>query len=162
MWYIGWPLLFVHFFVLSEQLLAVQTIVCALIQPYQPYHVATVVILFIHLTPHSVEWVNLILYHLIIAAAVLLEYQGKYQKVGWVCAAWSIYWLGSVDVHPIRSCLRCLVFIFVSNARIKWADNNNYLKTVWILLVHEVAWCVIPIQILYEIYSPASQESAQV
>lgn len=168
MWssFIGWPLLFVHFFLVrGEQLLAIQTILCATVTPYQPYHSATVVILFIHVTQHHYnDWVHLVLHHIIITAAVLLEYfLAKYHKVGWVCAAWSIYWLGSGPVHPIRACLRCLVFLLVSNARKKWTDiSDNHLKTIWILLVHEVAWCAIPIQMLYEIYSPTQPSVCRV
>jgi|TARA_B110000977_G_scaffold200605_1_gene291755 general stress protein CsbA len=156
--FVGWPLLFIQFFLVdqAEQLLAIQTIVCAVVNTYQPYHTATVVILFARLTQHhSHEWVNMLLHHIIIAAAVLLQYfSKKYSKVGWVCAAWSIYWLGYSSVYPLQSCLRCMVFIVVSNAQKRWAQsNNNCLKTVWILMVHELAWCAIPIQMLYEIYS---------
>jgi hypothetical protein len=156
---IGWPLLFLQFFLVNqrEQLLAIQTILCAIVQPTMVIQIATSVILFEHLTPIiNYSWQHMMLHHLIIAAAVLLEYvpvPGT-KWVGCVCAAWSIYWLGASRLTPVRSCLRCLVFILLSNARKRWSDlETTSMKTVWILLVHEFAWCAIPIQMLYEIYS---------
>jgi hypothetical protein len=153
---IGWPLLLVQFFLIPfwrEQVLALQTLICAMVKPQQSYHTATAVVLFVHLSKTlSDEWVNQILHHIIVAAAVLLEYFVQdYRLVGWVCAAWSVHWLGAAQIQPIRSCLRYVVFLIVANARKRWADNNYY-KTVWILLVHEVTWCIIPVQMLYEIY----------
>lgn len=161
---IGWPLLFIQFFMVeqAEQILAIQTIICAIVKPSQPYHTATAIILLTHLTQHhSNEWVNIVLHHIVITAAVLMEYfLEKYSTVGWVGAAWSVYWLGVAKVSPVHGSLRCLGFIVVSNAQKRWAHSNkNYLKSCWILLVHEVAWCAIPIQMLYEIYSEANSKT---
>lgn len=159
--YIGWPLLLVHFFVpvfWREQVLALQTLVCA-VTNVQPYHAATVAFLFVHLSEHNtVEWAHVVLHHVVLVSAVLLEYTMlEYRPVRWMVVAWSVRWLGTTNLYlnPGRSVLRCLVFLFVTNFRQQWSTvtNNNYLKTVWILLVHELLWCVLPIQMLYEIYS---------
>ncbi len=159
--YIGWPLLLVHFFVplfWREQVLALQTMVCA-VTSVQSYHAATVAFLFVHLSEqNTVEWTHVVLHHAVLVSAVLLEYNmPEYCTVRWVVVAWSVRWLGTTNLYlnPERSVLRCLVFLFVTNFRRRWSTvtTNNYLKTVWILLVHELLWCVLPIQMLYEIYS---------
>lgn len=159
--YIGWPLLWVHFFVplfWREQILALQTLVCA-VTSVQSYHAATVALLFVHLSePNTVEWAHVVLHHAVLVSAVLLEYtMPEHCTVRWVVVAWSVRWLGTTNLYsnPGRSVLRCLVFLFVTNFRQQWSTvtNNSYLKTVWILLVHELLWCALPIQMLYEIYS---------
>jgi hypothetical protein len=159
--YIGWPLLLVHFFVpifWREQVLALQTVICA-VTGVQSYHAATVAILFVHLSERVlVGGLQLVLHHVVLVSAVLLEYKmPEYRTVRWVVVAWSVRWLGTADLYlnPSRAALRCLVFFFVTNCRQQWSSviDNNYLKTVWILLVHEMLWCVLPIQMLYEIYS---------
>jgi|FLMP01.1.fsa_nt_emb hypothetical protein len=163
--YIGWPLLLVHFFVpifWREQVLALQTIVCA-VTSVQSYHAASVAILFVHLSEqNTVEWMHLVLHHVVIVSAVLLEYKmPEYRTARWVVVAWSVRWLGTTDLYlnPGRAVLRCLVFLFVTNCRQQWSTviDNNYLKTVWVLLVHELLWCILPIQMLYEIYSETHQ-----
>ena len=163
--YIGWPLLLLHFFVpifWREQVLALQTVICA-VTGVQSYHAATVAILFVHLSEHNtVGWTHLILHHLVLVSAVLSEYKmPEYRRVRWVVVAWSVRWLGTADLYlnPVRAVLRCLVFLFVTNCRQQWSSviDNNYLKTVWILLVHELLWSVLPIQMLYEIYSETQQ-----
>jgi hypothetical protein len=163
--YIGWPLLLLHFFVpifWREQVLALQTVVCA-VTDVQSYHAATAAILFVHLSEQiTVGWMHLVLHHVVLVSAVLLEYKmPEYRTVRWVVVAWSVRWLGTADLYlsPGRAVLRCLVFLFVTNCRQQWSSviDNNYLKTVWILLVHELLWSVLPIQMLYEIYSETQQ-----
>ena len=164
--YVGWPLLLLHFFLKSfwrEQVLALQTLICAS-DSVQPYHAATIVILFVNLVENvekveNVELgavVQMILHLLVVGSAVLMEYYQKYIVIGWVGAAWSVRWLGSINLYlsPERSCLRCLVFLLVANWQRKWSktEEGMYRKVVWILIVHEIMWCILPVQILYEIY----------
>jgi len=168
--YVGWPLLFAHFFVKPfwrEQLLALQTLICAN-DSLQSYHAATFVLLFVNFV-ENVEndtVVQMILHHFVIYSAVLLEYYQKYSIVGWVCAAWSVRWLGCVNLYlsPERSCLRCLVFLLVANWQRKWSNGENsiYRKVIWILLVHEITWCILPVQILYEIYFNKDVEKKEI
>ena len=163
--YIGWPLLLLHFFVpyfWREQVLALQTILCA-VTAVQSYHAATIAVLFVHLSEQTVaDWMFIALHHVVIVSAVILEYKmPEYCTARWVVVAWSVRWLGTTDLYlnPVRAVLRCLVFLFVTNCRQQWSSviDKNYVKTVWILLAHESLWCVLPIQMLYEIYSENQQ-----
>jgi hypothetical protein len=158
--YVGWPLLLAHFFVAPfwrEQILALQTLICAA-TGMQSYHAATLVLLFVNLAElgENDTIVQIALHHVVVALAVLMEYYQKDRVVPWLCAAWSVRWLGSIHLYqsPERSCLRCVVFGVVANWQRKWSkgEEGPYRKVIWILLVHETMWCVLPVQMLYEIY----------
>ena len=41
-------------------------------------------------------------------------------------------------------------------------EERDGLKWSWILFVHEIAWCVLPIQILYEVYYKNKQENRMI
>tara|TARA_B110000090_G_C13316227_1_gene421653 strand:- start:629 stop:1153 length:525 start_codon:yes stop_codon:yes gene_type:complete len=159
--FFGWIIIFVQFFVLPqfrEQVMAVQTIFCAatIQAERRPFHVATLALL-ITVSPEQVETdlTKIILLHIAIFSAVLIEYKSqKWRFVAWVSVAWSVRWLGCqtfYDSPPARASLKCVVYIIIANLRQKYLDGN-YFKDVWVVLVHEICWVIIPIQMMREIY----------
>jgi len=53
--------------------------------------------------------------------------------------------------HPIRSAARCIVFGFVAQKQFAKTFKDGF-KWSWILLVHELALLLLPVQMLYEVY----------
>ena len=74
---------------------------------------------------------------------------------------WSARWLGTMLLfgpreHPLRGCVKCLLFFCVVYSRQSWGLPYTILdafKWCWILIVHEIAWTCIPVQMLYEVYT---------
>jgi hypothetical protein len=162
---LGWIIIFVQFFITEkwrEQVMAAQTIFCAAtIHKTLPFHVATLALL-ITVTPKQTEteFTKIILLHIAIFSAVYIEYQSpRWRCVAWVSVAWSIRWLSCQTFYdsPIRSSIKCVLYIIIANLRQKYLDQNNF-KCVWIILVHEICWVLIPIQMMREIYHNKKKE----
>jgi|TARA_B110000879_G_C11049008_1_gene462014 hypothetical protein len=156
----GWILIFIQFLITEEWrelIIAAQTIFCAAtIGKIHPYHIATGVLLAISSEAEkNTNLVQLILLHLVILAAVFLEYQQKVELkyVAWLSLVWTIKWLNCDYFYeqPFRSCFKCILFIIVSNLRQKYLDAN-FFKCLWILICHEILLLLAPAQLLWEIY----------
>lgn len=161
-WIVGWPLLILSLFIddpFREQILAAQTIVCALVQKRKTFHLATLVFIVCYFTQppvHEHPSYVLIIHHLVIIGAIVSPYLiPNYQFFTWVIMAWSIRWLGSISLFetPFRTSTKCLLYVVI--VRGNWGMKSTQLahKWCWILFVHEVMWCFLPIQILYEVYA---------
>ena len=64
----------------------------------------------------------------------------------------------SAEVHPVRECLKCILFYVVVECHRSWRFSNGYdykhsLRWLWVLFVNEIAWGVLPVQMLLEVYS---------
>jgi len=158
-WPFGWPLLILALFAhepYKEQLLAGQTIICCMTQQLWPFHTATVISIIIYFTHQDVRILSsaIILHHLIVVCAIVGQYlEFKYKGIIWVLMIWSTRWLGTISIFysPIRSTIKFILFRCIANR--PWSENNKYgLKWCWILFTHEIMWCLLPIQILYEVY----------
>jgi len=163
--FVGWIIIFVQFFVLTqfrEQIMAAQTIFCAATShTIYPFHVATLALL-ITVSPEQreIDLTKIILLHIAIFSAVYIEYQSpRWKRVAWVSVAWSIRWLSCQKFYdsPIRSSIKCILYIIIANLRQKYL-NGNYFKCVWLVLVHEICWVVVPIQMMREIYYKKKKE----
>tara|TARA_B110001452_G_scaffold106982_1_gene88633 strand:- start:739 stop:1257 length:519 start_codon:yes stop_codon:yes gene_type:complete len=161
----GWILIFVQFFIigqLKEQVIAVQTIFCAAtIGKLKPYHVATLALVAsLGVEPSPIDMVAFILLHVTIFSAVYMEYNNPRLKTAvWVAVAWTIRWLSYNAFYEssVRSSFKCILYIISANLRQKYL-NGNYYKCVWILMVHEICWVLIPIQLMREIYQKNKKE----
>ena len=166
--FLGWPLLCVSFFMptpIQEQCIAGQTLLCALLadQP-QSFHVATIVVVISYFTQHKLHdsMAALILHHVIVAMAIVIQYaRTRFAPFMWTALCWSARWLGTMLLfgpreHPLRGCIKCLLFFCVVYSRQSWGVPYTILdafKWCWILIVHELAWVCIPVQMLYEVYT---------
>ena len=158
-WLAEWPLLVLALFVdepYREQLIAGQTILCSLYPNTHNFHAATAVFVLFYFT-HPYTHTQLIhatvLQHIIVACAVASHYVvPKYNRSIWLLSAWSLRWLATASIFdtPIRTCIKCALFACVSQG--PWRSACG-IKWVWLLFTHEVAWFLLPIQILYEVYS---------
>lgn len=165
----GWILIFIHFLITEtrrEIVIAAQTIFCAVtIEEIRPYHIATGVLIAVSTASfHSnTDFIRLILLHVTILAAVILEYQSKFQLkyVAWISVVWIMRWLNCNSFYnsPIRSILKCILYIIISNLRQKYLDANYY-KCIWIMLVHETCFIFAPIQLMHEIYRKTKKEES--
>jgi hypothetical protein len=162
---VAWTLLIVHFFVeepIREQLLAMESIVCALCTELKPLHIVTFFVLAIYFIQTSYEWLlwSQLIHHIIVAACIIGEYYiEKWHFWSWILLCWCMRWLSSISIyyqHPVRSALRCIVFGFVAQKRFAKTFKDGF-KWCWILLVHECALSVLPLQMLYEVYSAKSR-----
>jgi len=158
-WPIGWPLIVLSLFAREpyrEQLLAGQTILCCMVRKYQSFHTATIICVMIYFThQHNIILPqSIILHHIIVVCTIASEYLDiQYKWVIWTLMAWSTRWLGTISVFdsPLRSTIKFIMFRCISNG--PWAINETGgLKWCWLLFVHELMWCLLPIQILYEVY----------
>ena len=165
---LGWPLLCVSFFMpspIQEQCIAGQTLLCGLLadQP-QSFHVATIVVVISYFTQHGLHdsMAALILHHVIVALAIAIQYtRTRWAPFMWTALCWSARWLGTMLLfgpreHPLRGCVKCLLFFCVVYSRQSWGVPYTILdafKWCWILIVHEIAWTCIPVQMLYEVYT---------
>jgi len=158
---IGWPLLILSLFLgqWREQIFVMQTVICTLVKQ-QPFHIATLLFLFLYFTQHSEQFTDyrmFVLHHVVVATTNILRYiDSTYQTTCWVIMCWSTRWLASIHffAQPVRSCFKCLIFAAVLNG--KWGQERRFVdgfKWCWILLVHEVALVALPVQMLYEVYS---------
>lgn len=157
---LSWCLLFTHFFAhepYREQILAVQTITCALQPTFNSLHIITFIIAILYFvqTEHRPDiWISVV-HHLVVACCILCEYYMKeWHLWSWLVLCWSIRWLSSIHLyqeHPIRACIRCMVFAILVQKRFTKTFKEGF-KWCWILLVHEIAWCALPFQMLYEVY----------
>lgn len=163
-WPVGWPLLILSFFThepYREQLLAGQTILCCIIQEYHPFHTATIVSIvsyFTHQTDTQAAPATFILHHIIVICAVASHYiDVDYKAIIWVLTAWSTRWLGCQTFFdsPLRTLIKCILFKGITSG--PWA-NATGTKWCWLLFVHEIMWCLLPIQILYEVYHKKKEE----
>lgn len=164
-WPVGWPLLLLSFFAhepYREQLLAGQTILCCIVQQYYPFHTATAIAIISYFTHQQIANVALtafILHHVVVFLAVASHYvDTDYKAVVWALTAWSTRWLGTISIFetPVRTLIRCLLFRGVASG--PWADSKGG-KWCWVLFVHEIMWCLLPIQILYEVYHYKKKET---
>ena len=166
-WLAGWPLLLLSLFVgapYREQLLAGQTILCSLYPSRQHFHVATVVFVLFYFTHPDTHLENMpaeILRHVIVACAVMSQYLApNYQVSIWTLTAWSTRWLPTTSIFdtPLRSFAKCVVFAGVSGG--PWRGHPLDTRWCWILFTHEAAWLLLPVQILYEVYSKKKNTNA--
>jgi len=161
----GWVLIFVQFFVsgqLKEQVTAAQTVFCAAtIGEIKPYHIATLTLVTsLGVEPSSIDTIGDILMHVAIFSAVYIEYHKPRLKTPvWVAVAWTIRWLNYNAFYesPVRSSIKCILYIIIANLRQKYL-NGNYFKCVWLILVHEICWILVPIQLMREIYQKKKKE----
>jgi len=163
-WPVGWPLLILSFFThepYREQLLAGQTILCCIVQEHHPFHTATIVSIvsyFTHQTDIQAAPTTFILHHIIVICAVASHYVDMdYKAIIWVLTAWSTRWLGCQTLFdsPLRTLIKCILFRAITSG--PWA-NATGTKWCWLLFVHEIMWCLLPIQILYEVYHKKKEE----
>lgn len=156
----AWGLLLVHFFVhepFREQMLAIQTVVCALCKDLKPLHIVTFFVVVIYFVQTSHEWLlwSQCLHHFVVLSCILAEYYiSDWHTWSWILLCWSIRWLGSVSMyyqHPLRAAIRCIVFGLVARPRFANSFKDGF-KWSWILLVHELAFVMLPVQMLYEVY----------
>lgn len=154
-----WGLLVSHFFAAEpfrEHIFAVQTVLCAIHSRLTPIHIVTVfmaVIYFVQ-TEHRWIWWTFLVHHVIVAGCVVGEYAFKeWRHWNWILLGWSVRWLSSLDIYdsPIRATIRCVVFGLVARGRFAKTFKDGF-KWCWILLVHELAWAFLPLQMLYEVY----------
>lgn len=165
---LGWPLICVSFFMphtIQEQCIAAQTILCGIMADKpQSFHIATVVLVISYFTQegHNNTMPALILHHIIVAVAILIQYTNtKWALLMWTALCWSARWLGTLLLfgpreHPLRGCIKCLLFFTVVYSRQSWGVPyaiTDAFKWCWILIVHEIAWACIPVQMLYEVYT---------
>ena len=156
----SWLLLATHYFLpepYREQVLALQSVTCTTLPSFDALHIASlfsVISFFIHADAEATIPL-FILHHIVVACCILSEYyfhENPYWT--WVILFWCIRWLSTLDTydqHPIRSAIKFIMFAFVT--RLQRAKTlKSGLKWSWILLVHEVAWCLLPVQMLYEVY----------
>jgi|TARA_B110000208_G_C11782142_1_gene434268 hypothetical protein len=162
---VGWILIFLQFFIdekWREQIIAAQTIYCAAtLRVLRPFHIATIGLIAASSAEIiETDLIRILLLHVAIFSALFLEYKARELKtIGWVAVAWSIRWLGSSAFYdsPIRSSFKCILYIIVANLREMYVDANYY-KCLWILIVHESCWILVPIQLLREIYQANDQK----
>ena len=156
----GWVLIFLQFLtetLYREQIIAIQTIYCAwTIKKIRPYHMATIVlILILTVEIGSKDITRIVLFHVAVFSAVYIEYfEPQIRWISRVSVVWIIRWLAACNEFydsPMRSCTKCILYIIVANFRYKYLDGNFY-KCLWILLVNELFFIVIPIVLLREIY----------
>jgi len=156
--WIGWPLLFVHFFLpepWGEVTLAVQTFVCAFFRDIQSYHVATTVVLMQYITSPSLDssLIDILIYHLTVFCAIVGQYTFRtYRPVCWVMLFWTLHWLDMGPFTAWRYVLKCVLFRQLSLFPPGRGTHHGGFKWCWILIVHEWAWCLLPFQMLYEVY----------
>ena len=157
--WIGWPLLLCHFFLeepWKECILALQTILCALlIHNKHTYHIATLVIAFQYIVcqDQGGSIFSMIMYHTLLFCAVCAQYAFRDQGVSfWVALAWSMHWLGSLSAPAWRHVVKCLLFHQVASTCLVGKKIIHGFKWSWIVVSHEISWCMIPVQMLYEVY----------
>lgn len=164
---LAWTLLLVHFFVhepYREQLLAVETILCAMCKDRKPLHIVSFFVVVIYFVQSSHEWIlwTQCLHHFVVLCSILAEYYvSEWHLWSWITLCWSIRWLNSVSMyyeHPLRAALRCVVFGFVAQRRFAKTFKDGF-KWCWILLVHEFAFVMLPVQMLYEVYQRKKMDS---
>jgi hypothetical protein len=169
--YAGWVILWLSFFCpneIKEQIIAFETILCTFLKP-EALHIVviTFVVVYFTQTGHRPDAWASIVHHIIIALTVLVQYiEPNYQIRCWVALCWSSRWLGSFliyssDTHPVRECLKCILFYIVVQCHKSWRFSKKYeykdsIRWLWILFVNEIAWLCLPIQMLYEVYSTNS------
>jgi hypothetical protein len=168
--YLGWVALWISFFcppVQREQIIAVETLLCTFLPP-SALHVVVVTFVLVYFTQtgHRSELWAAVAHHLIIALSVLVQYvDSDYRLRCWLALGWSSRWLGSFliyDIHPLRECLKCVLFYIVVQCHKSWTFSNTYdyknsFKWLWVLFVHEIVWVCLPVQMLFEVY--VSQKS---
>lgn len=168
-WILGWPFLLLSLFLpepYREQSLALQTIICTFFKCRQyTFQLLTFIFVlsyFVETKLHKILSVQ-ILHHVIIACTVVVQYiEPQYQYFCWCLVGWSTRWLGSVNmyVQPIRTFFKCCVLLIVLKGKwrlsrkCEWKDE---LRWCWILFVHELMCILLPVQILYEVYSRKEQ-----
>lgn len=167
-WPIGWPLLILSFFAhepYREQLLAGQTLICCIMPEYCPFHIATtisVISYFTHQLDVQTDPMTFVLHHIIVICAVASHYiDTNYKTIVWILTAWSSRWLScqSLFVSPLRTLFKCILFRGIASG--PWA-NATGTKWCWLLFVHEIMWCLLPIQILYEVYHQKKEENMSI
>ena len=166
--YFGWVALWLSFFcpsVVREQILAVVSILCTFVEPSALHVVvATFIVVYFTQTGHRPEAWASVAHHIIIGLSVLVQYIDPGQQVrSWVALCWSSRWLGSflmysAEVHPVRECLKCILFYVVVECHRSWRfahtyDYKNSIRWLWVLFVNEIAWVFLPVQMLLEVYS---------
>jgi hypothetical protein len=171
-WILGWPLLILSLYLhepYREQVLAAQTIVCTIIEEKRPFKIITMIYVALYFTQLSEKHhpINIIiLHHVIILCISIIQYTNpNYKVLCWTLIIWTSRWLGSVNIYaqPIRTTIKSIVLAGLIQGN--WGVRNEErdgLKWSWILFVHEIAWCVLPIQILYEVYYKNKQENRMI
>lgn len=158
-WIGGWPLLCISLFVhepYREQLLAGQTLLCSLFRKQHNFHVATMVFVIFYFTHRPVHGENVyaeILKHVVVACAVGSQYiDERYSVPIWTLAAWSTRWLSTTSIFdtPARSVVKCIIYAAVTRG--PWHKRADF-KWCWVLFTHEIAWVLLPVQILFEVYN---------
>ena len=162
-------LLIIHFYLpepYKEQCLALQTLSCVTIKGKKPEKVLTLSLLVIYFiqTKHQWEFFTCLAHHFIVFCCVIGEYYFKERNYwSWIFLFWSVRWLSSLDIYEKqawRACLRCMLFIFISQGHYLKTTKNG-LRWIWILMVHEIAWCLLPVQMLYEVYCLNKKENLE-
>jgi len=161
-WICGWPLIFLHLFIhepYREIVIAAQTFICTIlyeknIPTSDPIFTITlfVVLTYFAQSEHAYQHMStFIMHHIIVVLAILTNYIAQEWKVFiWCILLWSIRWLSSMDIYtqtPIRVSCRFFMFFLLSREPF----GSSY-KWYWVLIVHEFAWFLIPVQMLYEVY----------
>lgn len=165
-WAVGWPLLILSFLLpepFKEQLLAAQTVLCVVARQRQPFHLITFLCVISYFTQTQeplLASLNVhLLHHSIVLCTIFVQYlEQKYQLFCWTLLLWSTRWLGSVNLFSqgVRSLMKCLLLTCVLQGKWRREDTlQNELKWCWILFVHESTWCLLPVQMLYEVYAVA-------
>ena len=158
-WIGGWPLLLLSLFAhepYREQLLAGQTILCSIVRKQHNFHIATLIFLIFYFSHRQTHFNNIqaeILQHVIVGCAVSSQYiNSTYSIPIWTLAAWSTRWLSTYSIFdtPLRSMIKCIIYAIVTNG--PWHRKTDF-KWCWVLFTHEITWLLLPIQILYEVYS---------
>tara|TARA_B100000683_G_scaffold218506_1_gene214786 strand:- start:767 stop:1276 length:510 start_codon:yes stop_codon:yes gene_type:complete len=154
---LAWALLLIHFFLpepFREQVLAIETIVAATNRNMRAIHMVSIFVVVVYFvkTEHHWHWSTFLCHHAIVLGCTLSEYYFKdWRYWTWILMAWSVRWLASLDIYafPLRACARCIVFGVVAGQN---PSIGAGFKWCWILMVHELAWFLLPMQMLYEAY----------
>lgn len=157
--WIGWPLLLLHFLIEEpwrECVLAIQTLICGVVESKHTYHIATLVVTFQYIAcpEQDASFFMAIMYHTLLFGAVCAQYAFRERGMAfWFALAWSMHWIGSASMHPPwRHVAKCVLFHQVASTCLVGKPLIHGFKWSWLIISHELAWCLIPVQMLYEVY----------
>ena len=156
--WIGWPLLLIHFFIREpwrECVLAIQTLICGFVETKHTYHIATLIVTFQYIAcpEQNSSPFSMLMYHTLLFGAVCAQYAFRERGMAfWFALAWAMHWIGSLETPPWRQSLKCLLFHQVTSTCLVGKPLVHGFKWSWLIISHEIAWCLLPLQMLYEVY----------
>ena len=156
--WIGWPLLLLQFILAEpwrECALAIQTIICSVVESRHTYHIASIIVTFQYIAcpEHISSLFFMFMYHILLVCAVCAQYAFKEKGMAfWIALAWCMHWIGSLSANPWRHVVKCILFHQVASTCLVGKPLVHGFKWSWLIISHEAAWCMIPVQMLYEVY----------